>query len=62
MARAVNTFFPESQLDNLEVIAQVRGLSFSWAIVKAIELGLIKIKEMDIEELKKLKEGCEDDS
>lgn len=62
MARTVNTFFPESQLDNLEAVAGIRGLSFSWAIVKAIELGLSQIKEMDIEELKNLKEGCEDDS
>ena len=62
MARPVKTFFPESQLNNLDSVARIRGLSFSWAIVKAVELGLNQIKEMDIEELKKLKEGREDDS
>lgn len=62
MARSVKTFFPESQIDNLEVVAKIRGLSFSWAIVKAIELGLNQIKEMGVDELKQLKEGCENDN
>lgn len=60
MARAVKTFFPESQIINLEAISQFRGLSFSWAIVKAVELGLRQIKEMTPEELRQLKEGCEE--
>ena len=56
MARSVKTFFPETQLDSLEVIAQLRGLSFSWSIVKAIELGIKQINEMSIDELRSLKE------
>lgn len=61
MAKQVNVYFPGSQIESLEVVAGIRGLSFSWAIVKAIELGLSQVKEMSIEELKGLKETCEDD-
>ncbi len=57
MARKVNINFPDKELDEVEVLSEILGRSFSSTLIKMIKIGIEASKTMSIEDINGPKES-----